>query len=1542
MATKTGKSQFFGCLFIFFFVALTASGNGWAGSDAGLLGIQPSGYGMVKGESFFLLADSGFGAGETATIRLEGPAAALERYTGIDILLYRIPDPVGFLRKQPNLHRVQLPGRYDGEGLSNAVHYVWDVWYKKSRLAWQRIFSADARFSAVSQAPLLSQAPAYTYTTEFEDNPQFRPLSQFPLVSRFRYPLWEAEPIAPSASVKVEGSSHEFFKKRLGNVLLPLGKLQPGLYLVEGLLGRFRATALVFVSDTVAITKTSGQQMLVWTAHKKNGVPVPGVKLLLADGAGTLQELNTGADGTALFTRQSPERSHLIAMDPDGGVFVAENFYYDSEIHSAKLYAFTDRSLYRPGDLVQFKLVGRRFQDAQNSVSLEAGPISVVALDPNGAPVGSTTFHLDPVIGGNGSFRLPEQAPAGGYTLRMLYRDEPYAASFRVARYAKPHYDIEMTLDKPSYRTGEGIAGTIRATYPGGRPVSDLTLELNLRGQSLALSDYEQRQRGRFPIALAKKEWKTDAQGQVRFELPAAAEASRYTLRVAGSDGSSYRVSAVKELLIDSATPVFTLESDRQLTQPGESVRFTLRRRPSPEGAAVTWRAVCLEDQSRLEGSVQGDHIEVRFDKAGSYTVMLQDAQGHTLGTVAHWVGGAGLQGERGAIGILLDKERYRPGETVHGLITFPTPVQDALFTLERDQVHRLGTLSKGGDWLRLTRKSERQWAVEIPVTTLFQPNLTLSALMVADGAFIFQNKGIRVENDPVVMTLTPNKGRYQPGERVTVDLETSLANQPVSADLTVSVVDETVYLLQPELAPDIREFFGHLRRNQVRTHSSLQFHTYDQAVVSPDQESATFHRPLKLLERPRRENMDTALWLPHLRTGADGRGRFEFVLPDSITRWRITARATTTEGRFGQQIATLIAEKPAYLKWTAPTRFREGDTVQGMLLAFNMGHEPVQGRIRLQAGATVEERAVTLVPGSNPVPLPLTIRSDLSVEASLRIQDVEVDRLQVPITMLPMGWNVEGLLTVPLRGKTTPVNLPAGARAVRATLAGDGDAHWWRVAADLIDYPYGCAEQTASRLIPLTFAYRALRRQGTIPANRLEEMRDRVSNHRFRLAQMAGPEAVFGWWGDQGRGSVFFSAYAYYADHLALSALGLAVGGDHWMKLLDIYRKSAESESPLLRTLALWLAGEMKLPVQTMATGVAQEWLDKPEPRAGKGLSKAGLVLGDDGTPEARDFALVLLNGMVNGQKRLLPALSGAAQEAEKRLAAKGSLLSQAAVLMAQGQRDRKLVKPEKVAELLQQTVATSATIDRALTLIFLDRLTGGSGVPPVAPTLSSPWIRQERLPGVVSWVLPASSVANPVEVPIATGEQTGWTAYLGFEAPAPDKPTASMAITRRLWRLTPAKERPAPDYSEDNPVETLFEASAVTPDQPLESAAIYLDEVTLDPGKGHFRYGLLEVPLPPGGEMEPFTWGMAVAGLNDAEQPVMLTETHAEKRDEHYIVPIPKLGAGGESGVVTLRHLLRFPVYGTMRLPPVRYFSMYNPAEWAMGRAGLRLTVP
>ncbi len=310
-------------------------------------------------------------------MRLEvasGGLSQVAEYGGVDVALYRVPQPIEFLKQQRNLHRVRVTGLAHEEGLANTWAHLWDRWYQAARLAWRKVFSSEARSAVTEKAPELKTPPSLGAPTKFEHTSQWRALPGFELMTRFRYPVDRAEAIQPPKGVELQGSSSEFITPSEGNVMIPLGSLKPGLYLVEGMVGGYRATTLVFVSDSVAITKTSSGELLIWTAARVGGGPVPGVKLAWSDGAGVLQSGVSDASGLLRLTHAVPERSYIFGEDAQGGVFISESLYYDSEIYDAKIYAVTDRPLYRPGDQVFVKFVGRRFLSARESAALPKGP----------------------------------------------------------------------------------------------------------------------------------------------------------------------------------------------------------------------------------------------------------------------------------------------------------------------------------------------------------------------------------------------------------------------------------------------------------------------------------------------------------------------------------------------------------------------------------------------------------------------------------------------------------------------------------------------------------------------------------------------------------------------------------------------------------------------------------------------------------------------------------------------------------------------------------------------------------------------------------------------------------------------------------------------------------------------------------------------------------------------------------------------------------------------------------------------------------------
>ncbi|HEX7605816.1 MAG TPA: MG2 domain-containing protein, partial [Usitatibacter sp.] len=669
-----------------------------------------------------------YGSDDSAMVRLEAPdMGAIAEYGGADVYVYRVAQPLAFLKRQKNLHRIDTAGDYAGPGLSNALGRIWDNWWTGSRNAWRGLFSSQARQAVTAQAPETRTHPLAGATVPERLHPAYRPLKDHALIDSFRYPVHVAAPIKPPAGVALAGSSSEFIAPTEGNVMIPLGRREPGLYLVEAMVGDHRAATLVFVSDSIAVTKVSSKQMVVWVADRRSGKPVGGTEAAWSDGVGVLASGGTDRRGLVYFRRAAPEKTYVFGEDPQGGVFISENFYYDSEIYNTKIYAVTDRPLYRPGDTVYVKMLGRAFRSARESAPVAAGEVKLQVFDSNGFPVAGTALRITPESGADTSFRLPDNAVAGGYELRFTYGGDAYGAAFRVADYQKPHFEINVLPAKRDFRTGDVVSGTLQLVYPDGKPVAGARVELSVRAQRLTMVDGDLGYTGQFPLQLASDNLTTDAKGIAAFALPAAKEPSRYVLSVLATDGAAYRVRATKEILVERGAGTFALRAARAFSVAGERVEFAIqptgdtRAGTSTEPAAWEW--VRLENRRREAGEIRaGERLALAFPEPGTYTVSLRDASGSVVGATTHHVSGAGVGAPQGSIEMVFDKPAYKAGDVAGALITFPQPVDQALLTLERDQVEKSTLLAGSLGWVRTKRLSPTQWRAEIPVRDEYGP----------------------------------------------------------------------------------------------------------------------------------------------------------------------------------------------------------------------------------------------------------------------------------------------------------------------------------------------------------------------------------------------------------------------------------------------------------------------------------------------------------------------------------------------------------------------------------------------------------------------------------------------------------------------------------------------------------------------------------------------------------------------------------------------------------------------------------------------------
>jgi uncharacterized protein YfaS (alpha-2-macroglobulin family) len=800
---------------------------------------------------------------------------------------------------------------------------------------------------------------------------------------------------------------------------------------------------------------------------------------------------------------------------------------------------------------------------------------------------------------------------------------------------------------------------------------------------------------------------------------------------------------------------------------------------------------------------------------------------------------------------------------------------------------------------------------VRIPVKEEHGPNMTFSVAYTRNGDFVFENAGLQVIEPRIALQFKTDKEVYQPGDKVTLDVKATLDGKPLSTLVALGVVDEMIYVLQPEIAPEIGDFFYHPRRNNVRTTASLSFISYDMAQARSSGAPARHNyneRGVKVLERPRRDNVDTAYWAPSLKTDADGNARVSFTMPDALTRWRITGRAMDAQGRVGQRTGYLRSDKSFYAKWTAPDWMRAGDAPRASVAVFNQTGAAQALDVTLSGGAQPKTEKLSAKPGINYVEFPLAGNTG-ALRLELKQNGKLVDALDTGMQTLPAAWSSPRTLMLTLGGAETPLKLPADARNIRVSFAQGAASHFARIADDLIEYPYGCVEQTASRLIPLTLALQSLGPDAGALRDRLGAI---LTAQRLRLVSMAGPNAVFGWWGDATAGSAPMTGYAYYADWHAARALGITLPPEHWNNLLAVYSDHGLKEALTDRALVLWMAHEMGLPTKTLASGLVDDAVTAPLDGKPRQPGDGSLLLGAGDDREAQAMALGLVS-VVAGQNgvALPPALQQQVGAAWTVLRSAKAPVSQALLMLA-GE-----LPPAQADAVLSAVRAEMPTLDRAMTLMWVQKKLGGSAfgkAPAVA--LDGPWQKLESRGGQPVWRwADGKGVPDQLRLAAASGAApAGTVAVVQYESRAAEAQALPVAIERRILRMKQGKGG--------------YTTELVKPGDALSTDELYLDEITLKAAAGaKHRFGLLEVALPPGAVVESSTWGMVMAG--DKPEPLERAR-HTERRDG-YAVPIEPL-----EGNVTVRHLLRFAQKGSYVLPPARFHRMYQPEQKAFEGGG------
>ncbi|BDI34459.1 hypothetical protein CCAX7_65100 [Capsulimonas corticalis] len=1053
----------------------------------------------------------------------------------------------------------------------------------------------------------------------------------------------------------------------------------------------YHGKALAYVSDITSGLPVAGTAV---TLYEDNGLEAPVTRDRAATDANGLCHLS-GAGATA------ESRGILVARDGDSVAPVSMELNSPGEsgeqpegdsggaAYSAgamRSFVYTERPIYRPGQTVYFKGIVRWFGGAAGAKDASVTPdadfhipqnqtVRVDIHDAQDTLISHQELSTNELGSWNGKVEIGAEALTGEYSLHVEIGGQTTETTFVVAAYRKPEYRVKITFSKPRYVRGDTIDATVTAAYYHGAPVTSATVQYyvykaaepaasrGLQAYRLPEGDDSSSQSGEPTI---NGKIRLDDRGQAHIRVPTQTGDvdegdQNYNINAIVTDESERTVTAEESITVGQGEFSLTLAPSLYACAPRTPVTVILSAR-GPSAAPVAGQPLAVktyyeswvsgkrrtkdERASQLTTDAQGDAtLPLSADQSGLLVthVETRDKRGNAItAETSVWVAGENddVSVQYPEMGVVLDRAKYKVGDTAHVLINTQDPGPTALVTVEGATLYESWTVP-------LRRRST---ALDIPVSALYAPGVTVSVCCLQDKELRSGSAQLTIE-DPrraLRVQVTGDRALYHPGDAATLTVHTTDdAGRSQPGEVSVGVVDSSIYALTEGSDETILSALQPEQGNSVSTDYScapLYLGDVDKGAM----------QNVKL----RSKFPDTAFWEPDVRTDASGTATVHFTFPDNLTTWRVTCIGHTAETAVGEGTCELVVSKDLLVRLEAPAFLIAGDRSTLLAVVNNNTASPAVTQVMISASGLqlgAPSRQTITVPAHGaaraewPVTSPAVQTITLKAAAvSGNLSDGVQQTLDVqPHAAQQSTWQAGSLLrqvekTVTLDPKALPEDTTLRIH-LSPTVSGS-----LLPASDYLDaYPYGSAEDTSSILVGDAVLLKAS--QGAAPAlplsaERRAALTEGARRALLRLYRFQKDEGAWGWW-ETSKTDLNTTSYALWSMQLAqdagvevkASALDAAVkataslGRDFRAEPTDL----AFLQSPsgvAFAALTLARAGSVTEADADLAL-LQKRWTQRPETRTYPDLAVAALALNRLGN---KTEAAKLMNELWAGRTRL------------------------------------------------------------------------------------------------------------------------------------------------------------------------------------------------------------------------------------------------------------------------------------------------------------------
>jgi alpha-2-macroglobulin len=484
---------------------------------------------------------------------------------------------------------------------------------------------------------------------------------------------------------------------------------------------------------------------------------------------------------------------------------------------------------------------------------------------------------------------------------------------------------------------------------------------------------------------------------------------------------------------------------------------------------------------------------------------------------------------DRDDLQVVPDKASYRPGEVAR--IDIRSKVFPATAVVS---FARRGVISQ-----RPIELAAASTTVELPLAAALIPNVHVtvdryarrrdtqpgSTLPLPEHTHAEAELRLDLENARLAMQTRATKPLVQPGEEATFEAFVRHDGKPVAgAEVALMVVDEAVLALSGRSHADpLAPFYRHMANGTITNSSLDTVHdsgddlaggpgvTRTDLTISTGRWGTIGHgsgsgsgygggggrggmRGTSDVVSARKDFRANAVFSPVLLTDGSGRVAVTVKMPDSLTRFRVVALATSSGRYFGKAESTIVTQRKINARTVAPRFLTQGDRFSLPIVVQNLDSSPRTVELAVRAanleGVGPAGKRVTVPAGQR-----AEVRFDFTTKARGRaiVQTVassgefaDASNVELPIyepatTESFATYGVVGAGAAPGAGPATdaqfeqlvvPPSIFTDVGGVEVELASTQlqsltDAYWY-----LYRYPYECAEQRSGRMLATAALY--------------------------------------------------------------------------------------------------------------------------------------------------------------------------------------------------------------------------------------------------------------------------------------------------------------------------------------------------------------------------------------------------------------------------------------------------------------------------------------